>query len=163
MNSRLLERRKGINLVVPRGFEPLSRPNLGLTVYKAAALPLCYRTIACALPLHQSTSEDADTGFEPVPHRLWYSTKDLNLDSTLIRRVCYHYNSGVKFHRDRCDYLYPLRCAIFKIRRAMVFYLNYSDVGGHGESRTLNASVQAKQYPVYLHAQILPISAPNFF
>lgn len=68
MNSRLLVKRKGINLVVPRGFEPLSRPNLGLTVYKAAALPLCYRTImAVVLPLHQSAFKDADTGVEPVP------------------------------------------------------------------------------------------------
>lgn len=30
--------------------------------------------------------------------------------------------------------------------------LHQQAIGGHGESRTLNASVQAKQYPVYLHA-----------
>lgn len=29
-------------LVHPTGIEPVSRPNLGLTRYKLAALPLCY-------------------------------------------------------------------------------------------------------------------------
>jgi hypothetical protein len=32
-------------MVVSEGFEPSSRPNLGLTGYKTAALPLSYETI----------------------------------------------------------------------------------------------------------------------
>ena len=60
------------SLVVPIGFEPISRPNLGLTVYKTVVLPLNYRTI-----------------------KNWYSAKDSNLDNSLIGRGRYRYASGI--------------------------------------------------------------------